>query len=117
MALTHPSYLAAWKNWHGTLLYWAVVLICVFINTLVAKWLPKFEGIVLVLHILGFFGVIIPLVVLAEHTNSAFVFKTFLYDGGWSSRGISFSIGLLGNVFAFMGRHPAFDTVFQPIKP
>lgn len=104
MALTHPSYLAQWKNWHGTLLYWAVILVCVFINTLVAKWLPKFEGLLLILHILGFFGVIIPLVVLSEHTDSKFVFKTFIYDSGWSSKGLSFCIGLLGNVFAFMGK-------------
>ncbi|KAF1967063.1 hypothetical protein BU23DRAFT_660972 [Bimuria novae-zelandiae CBS 107.79] len=103
MALTHPSYLARWQNWHGTLLYWAVVLIFVVINTLVAKWLPKFEGFLLVLHILGFFGVFIPLIVLAEHTDSSFVFWTFTFTEGWPLNGLSLCIGMISNVFAFMG--------------
>ncbi|KAL5393597.1 hypothetical protein PMIN06_007449 [Paraphaeosphaeria minitans] len=107
MVLTHPSYLTEWKNWHGTLMYWAVILICVFINTFIAKLLPKFEGLLLVIHILGFFGVAIPLIVLAEHSDTTFVFKTFIFSGGWPSNGLSFCIGLLGNVFAFMGADAA----------
>ncbi|KAF2000922.1 hypothetical protein P154DRAFT_545429 [Amniculicola lignicola CBS 123094] len=101
IVVTHPSYLAKWKSWHGMLMYWGVILIVVFINTVVAKWLPKFEG--LLLPILGFFAVIVPLLVLAEHTDSEFVFKTWIYDGGWSSNGLSICIGMMGNFFAFLG--------------
>lgn len=107
--LTHPSYLAVSKNWHSTLIYWAVVLICLFINTLVAKWLPKLEGFLLTIHILGFFGVAIPLIVLADHSDSAFVFKTFLYEGGLPTNGVGFCVGMLGHVFALMGRLATYD--------
>ncbi|QGI83562.1 hypothetical protein CEK25_010291 [Fusarium fujikuroi] len=47
--------------WQGTLLFWAIFGFAVFINTLVSSVLPKFEGLILILHILGFFAILIPL--------------------------------------------------------
>jgi len=51
---------------------------------------------------------LIPLVVLGPHGNSADVFKLFLNGGGWPTQGISFFVGLLGNVFAFFGADGAY---------
>jgi choline transport protein len=99
--LTRPDY--EFKQWHGTLLYWAVIFFGVFINTIVSSLLPKFEGLILVLHILGFFAIMIPLMVLGPHGNASDVFKTFMNAGGWQTQGLSFCIGILGNVFAFVG--------------
>lgn len=101
--LTHPDYINHMKNWHGTLLFWGVVLFSYAINTAVGSLLARFEGLVLVLHILGFFGVIFPLAFLSEHTSAADVFNTFLNLGGWPTLGLSFSIGIIGNAFAFLG--------------
>ena len=57
----------------------------------------------LILHILGFFAIIIPLLTLGPRGDTKEVFTTFINTGGWSSQGLSFCIGLMGNVFAFVG--------------
>ena len=102
VALTVPAYLP--RSWHSTLLYWAVVFVAVFINTVVSSLLPAFEVTILVLHIVGFFAILIPLVVLGPHGNASDVFGTFLNQGGLPTQGLSFFVGLLGNVFAFVGK-------------
>ncbi|XXH05947.1 hypothetical protein Hte_012390, partial [Hypoxylon texense] len=101
--LCNPDYLDKMQNWHGTLLFWGVVLIAFAINGAIGSVLAKFEGLVLIIHLLGFFAVILPLLLLSEHASSAEVFGTFLNLGGWSTQGLSFSIGIIGNVFAFLG--------------
>jgi len=44
------------QNWHAVLLTIAVVSIAVLFNTFFVRKLPLVEGLVLVLHIFGFFG-------------------------------------------------------------
>ena len=101
IVLVNPNY--GFETWHGTLLFWAVILFCVAINAFISGLLPKFEGVILILHIVGFFAILIPLVVLGPHDNAADVFTTFLNEGEWQTQGLSFFVGLLGNVFAFFG--------------
>jgi len=91
------------QNWHITLLYWAVILFCVFINVAAGWLLPKFEGALLVLHILGFFAILIPLLILGPKGDAKEIFTTFLNMGGWDSQGLSFCVGIMGSVFAFVG--------------
>jgi hypothetical protein len=101
--LTHPEYADTMTNWHGTLLFWGVVLLGYVINTAIGSLLAKFEGFILVLHILGFFAVVFPLALLSQHVTAADVFDTFLNMGGWQTQGVSFSVGIMGLVFAFLG--------------
>lgn len=101
--LTHPDYATAMQNWHGTLLFWGVVLLGFTINSAIGSLLARFEGLVLVLHLLGFFAIMLPLALLSEHGDSAAVFNNFYNLGDWQTQGLSFCIGLLGNVFAFLG--------------
>lgn len=97
-----PNYQPA--GWQGTLLFWAVLLLCVAINTVLSSVLPFIEILILILHLLGFIAILIPLVYLAPQRNSASsVFKTFLNEGGWSTQALSFFIGLNGNAVAFVG--------------
>ena len=49
------------EAWHAVLLTFATVSIAVIFNTLLAKKLPLVEGLVLILHIGGFFAILIPL--------------------------------------------------------
>ncbi|KAI0393304.1 putative GABA permease [Xylariaceae sp. FL0594] len=99
--LTHPEYKGA--NWHGTLLLWGVILLAYGINTVVSSALARFEGFILILHILGFFAVVIPLAILSQHKAPADVFNSSLNLGGWQTQGLSTSIGIMGVVFAFLG--------------
>ena len=92
------------QRWHGTLLAWAAILLAVVFNTVLIRALPKVEGMVLVLHILGFVAIFIPLVYLAPHSTASEVFTVFLNGGNWNSQGLSFFIGLVGNASAFLGK-------------
>lgn len=51
LMLCQPNYVP--QMWHVTMFYWSVVLFCFFINVAAGWLLPKFEGALLVLHILG----------------------------------------------------------------
>ena len=59
--LNHPSYSPA--LWQGTLVYWGVMSVAILLNTYTSKILPKLESFILILHIGGFFAILIPLVV------------------------------------------------------
>ncbi|KAK5988393.1 Choline transport-like protein [Cladobotryum mycophilum] len=104
--LTFPEYNL--KSWQSTLVMWAVIFFSVFINAVVSSALPKFEGFILIIHILGFFAIVIPLVTLGPHADSASVFTVFNNGGHWPTQGLSFMVGMLGNVFPFMGADAAF---------
>ncbi|KUJ19903.1 uncharacterized protein LY89DRAFT_580511, partial [Mollisia scopiformis] len=106
IALTVPGYTP--KGYQGTLLFWAVIFFAVFINTVISSTLPKFEGLILILHLIGFFGILITLIILGPHGSTSFVFRTWLNEGGWPTQGLSFFVGLIGNVFAFVGADGAF---------
>jgi choline transport protein len=89
--------------WHGTLLLWATLLLCVFINIFVSGALPAIEVIVLIIHVLGFFGILIPLVYLTpSHHSAKEIFTTFYNSGGWHSKALAFFVGLQGNALAFV---------------
>ena len=102
MVQNNPNYQPA--GWQGTLLFWAVLLLCVAVNTILSSTLPVIEVMILILHVLGFFAILIPLVYLApQHNDASSVFTTFLNQGGWSTQTLSFFIGLNGNAVAFVG--------------
>ena len=82
---------------------WAILAFAVLINTAATTSLAKFEGLILILHVAGFFAILIPLVYLAPHDSGHEVFTSFLNAGGWSSQTYSFFIGLVGPVYGFVG--------------
>ncbi|EDU44363.1 PotE Amino acid transporter [Pyrenophora tritici-repentis] len=92
------------EGWHGTLLLWAILLLCVCINVFISGALPTIEVVVLIVHILGFFGILVPLVYLSPTHNSAKeIFLTFHNEGAWSTQTLAFFVGLQGNALAFVG--------------
>ena len=99
--LNNPTYVP--QRWQGTLLFYAVILISLFFNTFLVKVLPKIEGLILIIHIGGFFGVLIPLVAMAPHGSASEVFGQLENDGGWSTQGLSFFVGIVTGVYSFLG--------------
>lgn len=95
------------QPWHGTLLVIAITAFCIIFNTFLAKKLPMVEIMVLVIHLLGFFAILIPLWVLAPHNSSSEVFTEFLNLGGWSTTGLAFMVGLLSPVYTLIGADSA----------
>ena len=90
-------------RWHGTLLFWAALLIVVFINTVLGRALPVIEVVALILRFLGFFAIVVPLNYLAPKSNAKTVFTTFKSTGGYDSQALAFFIGLNGLAAAFVG--------------
>jgi choline transport protein len=105
LVLNNSSYV--FERWHGTLLVIALAAFAVLFNSFLAKKLPMIEGLVLILHLLGFFGVLIPLWVLAPLNSPQQVFTSFLNLGGWSSQGLSFMVGLLTSIYGLLGADSA----------
>ena len=85
----------------------AVSAFSVFFNTFLAKKLPLIEGIVLVVHIFGFFGILVPLWVLGPRSDAKTVFTQFNNYGGWSSNGTSAFVGLLAAMIPLLGADAA----------
>ncbi|KAK3718751.1 hypothetical protein LTR37_004970 [Vermiconidia calcicola] len=92
-----------YQQYHGTLIYWCIILLGVVVNVGFAKWLPRLEGFLFIWHVVGFFAVLIPLVYLAPQTSAEFVFSSTVNSGQWPNYGISFCVGLIVNTFPFVG--------------
>jgi hypothetical protein len=60
----------------------------------------------LVLHVAGFFGILITLLVLAEKAPSKQVWTTF-YDPGWGNQGLSCLIGIVASTSCLLGADAA----------
>lgn len=102
LVLNYPNYIN--ERWHGTLLFYAVILFALFVNTYLGRFLPQIESVVLLFHVLGFFGILIPLAYLSPHQPADFVFTKFLNVGEWNTKGLSFFVGLVSAMNSFPGK-------------
>jgi len=115
VVLNYPGY--GFERWHGTLILYAVVIFAGLFNALLVRLLPFAEGSVLVIHILGWFAVLISIIVMGPHYTNDEVWGTFSNLGGYGESGLSFFVGLIGPVFAFMGADGATHMSEEVINP
>lgn len=101
LTLNDSSY--DYQRWHGTLIMWAALSVVILVNTVAARHLPKIEGLILVLHTLGFLAILIPMVYLSDHNSARTVFADFSNNAGWKSDGLAFFVGLISNTLPFIG--------------
>lgn len=101
LILNYPDYNP--QLWQATLLFYAVAAFGLFINTYLGRLLPRIEALMLIFYILGFFGVLIPLVYLGPHRSAKDVFTVFQNLGGWDSTGLAFFVGWITSVSSFVG--------------
>ncbi|OTA99028.1 hypothetical protein M426DRAFT_325490 [Hypoxylon sp. CI-4A] len=92
VVLAKPEYVAV--PWHTVLIMWAAAVFSVLVNSTTGRALAKFESFVLILHLTGFFGVLIPMVYFAPHNTPSDVFTTFSNNGGWSTQALAFFVGI-----------------------
>lgn len=122
--LNHPDYSPT--LWQGTLVYWGVMTVAILLNVYTSKILPKLESFILILHIAGFFAILIPLVAVGgwrvprpklvtyhdqltpQKVSAHDVFTAFNNGGGWPTTTVSVFVGLLGSVFATYGTWSSF---------
>lgn len=102
LAINYPdSY--TYQAWHVTLFVIAVATAAFLFNTLLAQRLPLIEGIILIVHCFGFFGILIPLWVLAPSVPASEVFGSIKDRGGWGNDGLACLVGLTGPLYALIG--------------
>jgi len=105
LVLNYPD-TYVYQRWHGTLIVIALIAFCGIFNTILARRLPLIEGCVLVLHVVGFFAIMIPLLVLAPRSSSHDVWTQYV-DAGWGSTGLSCLVGILAPVVSLIGSDAA----------
>lgn len=101
IAATSTTYVPT--PWQGTLMTMAIGLLTFFVVGFGTKRLPLLEVVILLLFILGFFGVLIPLWTLAPMAPARAVFTSFSNFGGWPSIGVACIVGQIAPVGAFVG--------------
>lgn len=99
--LAHSKYDAL--PWQGTLIVWLALLVALLVNLAGGKLLPRLEAVVLVVHVLGFFGIMIPLVYMSDHAATHDVFLSFQNNGEFATQGLSWFVGMTSLGFAFAG--------------
>lgn len=101
--LNYPDYQP--HAWHGTLISYGLIAMSVLVTTMGAKIFPKVEAMTLVLHVTGFFAILITLVYLAPKNAPSDVFKVFINGGGFSTDGQSWLVGTVTVMFTFIGEY------------
>jgi choline transport protein len=105
IALNVESYVI--KGWHGTLFCIAITLFAILWNTLLVRKLPLLEGVIVILHVFGFFAFLVVLWVMAPKSNAKTVWTDFEDNGNWGSIGLSCLVGLTGPVITLIGADSA----------
>ena len=103
--LAHSNYDAL--PWQGTLIVWLALLVSMLVNLAGGKLLPRLETVILVVHVLGFFGILIPLVYMSDHAASHEVFLSFRNGGEFATQALSWFVGMTSLGFAFASGHAA----------
>jgi choline transport protein len=102
IAINHPDTYTP-QPWHGTLFVIAIALLAFLFNTFLAQKLPLIEGIILIIHVFGFFAVLITLWALAPTKPAPEVFGNIMDNGGWGNAGLACLVGLVAPIFALIG--------------
>ncbi|KAK0937294.1 hypothetical protein LTR29_011117 [Friedmanniomyces endolithicus] len=99
IVLANPQF--AIQTWETALLAMAVVVVAVGFNTVLYRKLPIVEGIVMIVHVFGFFAFVIVLWVMAPRGDSS-VLTTFTTNG-WSSAGVACLVGISAPIGDLIG--------------
>ena len=99
--LNNPNYVP--QPWHGTLMIIAVCTVCILFNTFFAKKLPLIEGLILIIHVFGFFAILIPLWALSPINPAEEVFTKFENQYGWPTQGLALLVGMVGPIYSLLG--------------
>lgn len=81
----------------------AVAAVAILFNTFFAKKLPLIEGVILIIHVFGFFGILVPLWALSPRQTPEAVFTQFTNANGWPSQGLACLVGIIGPIYSLIG--------------
>ena len=78
-----------------------MVLVLFAANIWGARSMPIINNFLLIVHVFGFFAVIIVLWTMAPRNSAEKVFTEFTNSGGWSSMGVSLMVGQISAIYGF----------------
>lgn len=113
ITLAHSNYHP--QAWHGTMFVWCAILVALVVNMVGGKLLPRLEAVMLVVHILGFLGIIIPLTYMSNHKSAQEVFLSVQNGGNFPTQGLSWFVGSIGCVYAFAGGDAAVHVCLETL--
>ncbi len=87
-------------NWEGTLMVIAVTIMTWAFNIWGTKMMPVFQNIMLIVHVFGFWAIIMVFWVLSPRNTTKVTFAQFQNRGGWNSTGLALMVGQLSAIFA-----------------
>ena len=99
--LADPTYVA--KPYQGTLFTIGISLFVILFNTLLIRKLPLFEGIIMILHVFGFFAVVVVLWVMGPRGDAKEVLTHFEDNAGWGNIGVACLVSILGPIVTLIG--------------
>jgi hypothetical protein len=82
----------------------AVCILAFASNVWGIRLLPSIQLMGGICHVVFFFALSVPLILLADRSTPDFVFTTLINEAGWSSDGVSWCVGLLTVTYCFMGK-------------
>lgn len=105
IALNVDTYII--QGWHGTLLSIGIVMFAIVWNTVLVRKLPLLEGVIVILHVFGFFAFLVVLWVMGSKSDAKTVWTDFEDNGNWGSVGLSCLVGMTGPVITLIGADSA----------
>jgi amino acid transporter len=90
-------------RWQGMLFYWAILLYSLIVNLIGTKPLALMNSASGILHLAGFFALIITIGALSPKHDAHYVFVEVDNQTGWASDGLAWMIGMLSTVYPFLG--------------
>ncbi|KAM0437805.1 hypothetical protein ACHAPT_002170 [Fusarium lateritium] len=103
LVLNYPE-TYVFERWHGTLIYWAILITAASVCIFCSHILPLIEKVSLTLHLALFLVILIVMCAVSPTKNSAaYVFTTFENNSGWSSDGAAWCIGMLSSCYVLIG--------------
>lgn len=101
-AVAHPTYEV--KNWHAPLVFFAIILLDIIVNTFLGRVFPLLETLSFVLHVVEYFVLIIILAYLAPKQGTADVFNKYINGGGFHNVVEATMVGSVNLMFGFAGK-------------
>lgn len=87
IAVCNPDFAA--QGWHFALLTMAFVSFAILFNMFAINKLPLAEGLVVIIHLFGFFAFVVILWVMGPRDPASETFLTFTDANGWGSTSLA----------------------------
>ncbi|KAK5676171.1 hypothetical protein LTR17_027749, partial [Elasticomyces elasticus] len=96
-----------WQGWQGALLTIAFVVFAILFNMFAINKMPLIEGLVVIIHLFGFFAFVVIFWVLGPREPASRVFTEFRDQNGWGSYGLATLVAVVGPSAALIGADAA----------